>query len=233
MLQLTDVESGYGDLVIVDGVTMSVDTEEMVTIIGPNGAGKSTLLKTIVGLLPTRHGSIEYNGEDISAISTDEIIDHGISFVPQGDNIFPNLTVEENLKLASWQLDYEYDDRVQEIFDLLPVLQERTNQTAQTLSGGQQQMVAIGMALLPDPSQLILDEPSAGLAPKLVEDIFDKIVDINDNGTAILMVEQNAEDALRRSDRGYVLVQGRDEFEGMSDEILNSEEIAEMYLGSH
>jgi len=233
MLQLTDVESGYGDLVIVDGVTMSVDTEEMVTIIGPNGAGKSTLLKTIVGLLPTRHGSIEYNGEDISAISTDEIIDHGISFVPQGDNIFPSLTVEENLKLASWQLDYEYDDRIQEIFDLFPVLQERTNQTAQTLSGGQQQMVAIGMALLPDPSQLILDEPSAGLAPKLVEDIFDKIVDINDNGTAILMVEQNAEDALRRSDRGYVLVQGRDEFEGTGDEILNSEEIAEMYLGSH
>jgi len=233
MLQLTDVESGYGDLVIVDGVTMSVDTEEMVTIIGPNGAGKSTLLKTIVGLLPTRHGSIEYNGEDISAISTDEIIDHGISFVPQGDNIFPSLTVEENLKLASWQLDYEYDDRIQEIFDLFPVLQERTNQTAQTLSGGQQQMVAIGMALLPDPSLLILDEPSAGLAPKLVEDIFDKIVDINDNGTAILMVEQNAEDALRRSDRGYVLVQGRDEFEGTGDEILNSEEIAEMYLGSH
>jgi len=233
MLQLTDVESGYGDLVIVDGVTMSVDTEEMVTIIGPNGAGKSTLLKTIIGLLPTRHGSIEYNGEDISAISTDEIIDHGISFVPQGDNIFPSLTVEENLKLASWQLDYEYDDRIQEIFDLFPVLQERTNQTAQTLSGGQQQMVAIGMALLPDPSQLILDEPSAGLAPKLVEDIFDKIVDINDNGTAILMVEQNAEDALRRSDRGYVLVQGRDEFEGTGDEILNSEEIAEMYLGSH
>jgi len=232
MLQLTDVESGYGDLVIVDGVTLSVDKGEMVTIIGPNGAGKSTLLKTIIGLLPTRYGSIKCDGQDIFDISPEEILDYGISFVPQGDNVFPSLTVEENLKLASWQLEHAYDDRIPEIFGLFPDLEERTHQTAKTLSGGQQQMVAIGMALLPNPDLLILDEPSAGLAPKLVADIFDKIVDINDSGTAILMVEQNAEDALRRSDRGYVLVQGKDKFEGTSDEILNSEEIAEMYLGS-
>jgi branched-chain amino acid transport system ATP-binding protein len=237
LLDVSGLESGYGDLMIVQDVDIDVASDEMVAIIGPNGAGKSTLLKSIVGLLNIQSGSVSLDGKDITGLPPEEVIYEGICHVPQMDNIFPSLTVLENLKMGAWaldesDLDADFEDRVQEVYERFPVLEERPDQTAGTLSGGQQQMVAMGAALMLDPDLLILDEPSAGLAPQLVDDVFEKIVDINESGTAILMVEQNARRALRESDRGIVLDQGENRFEGTAESLLDSEEVAELYLGT-
>jgi branched-chain amino acid transport system ATP-binding protein len=233
-LKATDVVSGYGDAIIVDGASLEMQEGEMVTIIGPNGAGKSTFLKTIVGLLRVREGRVVFRGEDVTDLSAEEAIEHGICFVPQTDNVFGNLTVRENLKMGGWSLDDDavFETRVREVYDRFPELEGRLDTPANNLSGGQQQMVAMGAGLMLDPDLLILDEPSAGLAPDLVDDMFEKVAEINESGTSILMVEQNARRALAESDRGVVLDMGEDRLEGTGAELLESEEVAELYLGT-
>jgi ABC-type branched-subunit amino acid transport system ATPase component len=236
LLELEDVVSGYGDAIIVHGVDMEMADGEMVTIIGPNGAGKSTLLKTVVGVVEAREGTITFEGTDIAGKPPEKVVEHGICYVRQNDNIFPNLSVMENLKMGAWPAEgkdwFDFDERLQEVYDQFPILEERADQRAGALSGGQQQMVAMGTAMILDPDLLVLDEPSAGLAPQLVEEVFEKIVDINDAGTTVLMVEQNARAALERSDRGIVLDMGENRFEGTGAELLDSEEVAELYLGT-
>ncbi|MDG5776000.1 ABC transporter ATP-binding protein [Haloarculaceae archaeon H-GB2-1] len=233
LLEVDDIVSGYGDAIIVDGAHLDVEAGEMVTVIGPNGAGKSTFLKTIVGLLRIRDGSVRFDGEDITGVPAEDAIDYGICYVPQTENVFPNLTVRENLKMGAWTLDDGlFEDRTQRVFERFPELEGRMDALAGNLSGGQQQMVAVGAALMLDPELLILDEPSAGLAPDLVEDMFEKVEEINDTGTTILMVEQNARRALESSDRGIVLDMGETHMQGTGSELLNSEEIAELYLGT-
>jgi len=233
LLEVSDVVSGYGDAVIINGASLEVGDGEMVTIIGPNGAGKSTLLKTIVGFLDTREGTITFEGEDITDMEPDESIHRGICYVPQTDNLFPSLTVMENFKMGAWTLDDDdlFEERVEDVYERFPDLRELTGQRVGTMSGGQQQMVAMGSALMLDPDLLILDEPSAGLAPQLVDEMFQRIARINDDGTAILMVEQNARRALQESDRGIVLDRGEDRFRGTGQELLNDEEVIDLYLG--
>jgi branched-chain amino acid transport system ATP-binding protein len=233
-LEARDLVSGYGDAIIVDGASLEMAEEEMVTIIGPNGAGKSTFLKTIVGLLRVREGSVTFQGEDITDLSAEEAIEYGMCFVPQTDNVFGNLTVRENLKMGGWPLDDDalFEERVQEVYDRFPELEDRPKALAGNLSGGQQQMVAMGAGLMLDPDLLILDEPSAGLAPDLVDDMFEKVSEINESGTSVLMVEQNARRALEESDRGVVLDMGESRMEGTGAELLESDEVAELYLGT-
>jgi len=233
-LEASNLKSGYGDAIIVNGASLEMSEGEMVTIIGPNGAGKSTFLKTIVGLLRVREGRVDFQGKEITDLSADEAIEHGICFVPQVDNIFGNLTVRENLKMGGWSLDDddEFAARVAEVYDRFPELEDRPDALAGNLSGGQQQMVAMGAGLMLDPDLLILDEPSAGLAPELVNEMFEKITEINESGTSILMVEQNARRALEESDRGVVLDMGESRMEGTGAELLDSPEVAELYLGT-
>jgi branched-chain amino acid transport system ATP-binding protein len=236
LLEVSDLTAGYGDLVVVDDVDLTVGADEMVTIIGPNGAGKSTLLKSIVGLTDIKEGAVELDGRDVTDVPPERKIYEGICHVPQSDNVFPNLSVLENLKMGAWALDGSdatFEERVGEVYDRFPVLEERPGQRASTLSGGQQQMVAMGAALMLDPDLLILDEPSAGLAPQLVDDVFEKITEINEeSGTAVLMVEQNARRALQESDRGVVLDLGEPRMQGTGAELLDSEEVQELYLGT-
>jgi branched-chain amino acid transport system ATP-binding protein len=236
LLELEDVVSGYGDAIIVHGVDMEMTDGEMVTIIGPNGAGKSTLLKTIVGVVEARDGAIVFNGTDLAGKPPEEVVEYGVCYVRQNDNIFPNLSVMENLKMGAWPAEgedwFDFGERLQDVYDQFPILEERADQRAGALSGGQQQMVAMGTAMILDPDLLVLDEPSAGLAPQLVEEVFEKIVDINDAGTPVLMVEQNARAALERSDRGIVLDMGENRFEGTGAELLDSDEVADLYLGT-
>jgi ABC-type branched-subunit amino acid transport system ATPase component len=231
LLEVDNVVSGYGDMTILNGVDLEVAPGEVVSIIGPNGAGKSTLLKTIVGLLDPKQGSVVFGGDDITHTSPEDLVSRGVCYVPQTDNVFPSLSVEENLKMGSIALDDGFGERVNELEEMFPILSSRAEQRCGGLSGGQQQMVALASALVVDPDLLILDEPSAGLAPKMVDKVFDRIERINEAGTAILIVEQNARRSLRESDRGIVLAMGENRFEGKSEDLLDSEEIEELYLG--
>nr|WP_254282424.1 ABC transporter ATP-binding protein [Haloarcula salina] len=225
------MDAGYGDLQILTDVDMTVGEGEYVTIVGPNGAGKSTAMKSVLGLTTYMDGSIALNGEDIAGTDTNTVVSKGVSYVPQSDNLFSTMTVRENLLMGAYSLEEVPEDRLREVLDRFPILEERQMQRAGTMSGGQQQMIAMGCALMVDPDVLLLDEPSAGLAPDLVVDMFDKIDEINDAGTAILMVEQNAKEALRRCDRGYVLVNGENAYEGPGTELLNDQEVRERFLG--
>jgi len=231
LLAIDDLDAGYGDLQILDSVDLAVDDGEYVTIVGPNGAGKSTVMRSIFGLTTYMGGSIRFAGEEMSQLRPDEIIRKGIVYVPQNDNVFPSLSVRENLEMGAYVLDEVPEEQMERVFERFPILRERQEQTAGTMSGGQQQMVAMGRALMLDPDLLLLDEPSAGLAPDLVDDMFDRIDGINDDGTAILMVEQNAKEALPRCDRGYVLVQGQNRFEDAGDALLDNEEVRREFLG--
>ena len=231
LLEVGDLDAGYGDLQILNGVDMTVDDAEYVTIVGPNGAGKSTVMKTVFGLTTLMGGSITFEGTEISDRRPEDIITTGISYVPQTDNVFPSLSVRENLEMGAYILDSVPEDRIQRINERFPILADREGQKAGSLSGGQQQMVAMGRALMLDPDLLLLDEPSAGLAPDLVDETFDRIDEINDDGTAILMVEQNAKEALRRCDRGYVLVQGENRYEDSGDALLSDEAVRQDFLG--
>jgi len=231
LLEVADLDAGYGDLQILSGVEMTVADSEYVTIVGPNGAGKSTVMKTVFGLTTLMGGSITFDGTEISGRRPEEIITTGISYVPQSDNVFPSLSVRENLEMGAYILDSVPEDRIERIYERFPILAEREGQNAGSLSGGQQQMVAMGRALMLEPDLLLLDEPSAGLAPDLVDDTFDRIDEINDDGTAILMVEQNAKEALRRCDRGYVLVQGENRYEDSGDALLDNEAVRQDFLG--
>lgn len=231
LLEVGDLDAGYGDLRILNGVDMTVDDAEYVTIVGPNGAGKSTVMKTVFGLTTLMGGSITFEGTEISDRRPEDIITTGISYVPQTDNVFPSLSVRENLEMGAYILDSVPEDRIQRINERFPILADREGQKAGSLSGGQQQMVAMGRALMLNPDLLLLDEPSAGLAPDLVDETFDRIDEINDDGTAILMVEQNAKEALRRCDRGYVLVQGENRYEDSGDALLSDEAVRQDFLG--
>jgi ABC-type branched-subunit amino acid transport system ATPase component len=231
LLEVSALDAGYGDLQILEDVDMRVADGEYVTIVGPNGAGKSTVMKSIFGLTTHMGGTVEFDDVDITGYKPEDVIYEGLSYVPQSDNVFDALSVEENLEMGAYILDEVPQDQLAEIYDRFPILEERKSQKAGTLSGGQQQMLAMGRALMLDPELLMLDEPSAGLAPDLVEDMFDRIDGINDSGTAVLMVEQNAKEALRRCDRGYVLVQGQNRYEDRGDVLLENEEVRQQFLG--
>ncbi|MWG36085.1 ABC transporter ATP-binding protein [Halomarina oriensis] len=231
LLAVRDLDAGYGDLQVLDEVDLDVADGEYVVIVGPNGAGKSTVMKSVFGLTSFMGGAIEFDGTDIAGMVPEDIIHYGLGYVPQNENVFAGLSVRENLEMGAYILDEFPDDKLAEVFERFPILEERQEQKAGTLSGGQRQMLAMGRALMLDPKLLMLDEPSAGLAPDLVDEMFDRIDGINESGTAILMVEQNAKEALRRCDRGYVLVNGSNRFEDDGDVLLHDEEVRQEFLG--
>jgi len=231
LLEVSDLVTGYGEAEIVHGVNLEVGSGEMVTVIGPNGAGKSTLMKSVFGLIDCWEGGVRIDGTDVTGYRPDEITRVGASYVPQRENVFPNLTVRENLEMGAYIDEEVSENAYGEVYERFPILKERRNQKVGRMSGGQRQMVAMGAGLMIDPVLLLVDEPSAGLAPDLVGEMFERIRRIREDGTSILMVEQNARQALRYSDRGYVLDQGENAFEGPGEDLLESEEIEEMYLG--
>jgi branched-chain amino acid transport system ATP-binding protein len=232
LLELVGVSSGYDQMEILHEVSLEVGEAEIVTLIGPNGAGKSTLLKTIFGLLRPTRGQIRFRGNDITGLAPNAVVRRGVSYVPQTENVFPSLTVDENLELGAVTRTDDFRPRVREVMELFPVLAERRRQRAGTLSGGERQMLAMGRALMLDPVLLLLDEPSSGLAPLLVETVFSRIVEINRAGVAILLVEQNAREALEFSRRGYVLAGGQRRLEGSAAALLTDDEVARLYLGA-
>jgi ABC-type branched-subunit amino acid transport system ATPase component len=231
ILRAEGLIAGYiPEVDILNGVDLTVNQGEIATVIGPNGAGKSTLIKSIFGLLPPREGRVILRDEDLTGLRPHLITRRGMSYVPQLDNVFLSLTVEENLEMGA--LDQRTaDDRIKAMYEIFPRLGERRTQAAGTMSGGERQMVAMARALMPEPQVLLLDEPSAGLAPAFVEAIFEKIEEINSHGVTIVMVEQNARRALAMSDRGYVLDVGQNRFQGPGRELLNDPKVAELYLG--
>ena len=231
LLEFNNVVSGYGEMEILHGVSLEVEEGEIVSIIGPNGAGKSTLVKTIFGLLNTWEGNIVFSEEDITGMSPEQIVRKGMCFVPQVDNTFSTLTVHENLEMGAYIRDDDFRPRIEEIYELFPDIKDRRNTRVSKLSGGMRQMVALGRSLMLDPQMLLLDEPSAGLAPLVVEMIFDRIKAINQQGVTLLIIEQNARKALENSDRGYVLVDGKNRLDGPGPELLADEQIGELFLG--
>jgi ABC-type branched-subunit amino acid transport system ATPase component len=232
ILEATDITAGYTTEVnILYNVSLKLKSGEIVSVIGPNGAGKSTLLKTIFGILKPSTGNVTLNDEDITGLKPDRVAKRGISYVPQVDNVFPSMTIQENLEMGAFIRSDDFSQRIDEIYELFPVLGERRKQKAGQLSGGQRQMVAMGRALMLDPKVLLLDEPSAGLAPNLVEMIFEKIIDINKSGVSMIIVEQNAREALKMADHGYVLAMGKNVLDDTGDALLASEEVGRLYLG--
>lgn len=231
LLEAKSVVSGYGKVEILHEVSVYVNSKEMVSIIGPNGSGKSTLMKTIFGLLNPWKGEVTFDDDDITAMKPNQIVRQGLCYVPQEENIFPTLTVAENLEMGAFIRNDDYSGELENVYGIFPALTEKKEQEVGNLSGGQQQMVAMGAALMLNPDILLLDEPTAGLAPNLAQMILEKIKDVNDTGVAILIVEQNAREALKLSSRGYVLAMGENKFTGESDDLLEDEEVGELYLG--
>jgi branched-chain amino acid transport system ATP-binding protein len=234
LLELEDVHVHYGKVEALKGISLAIDEGEIVTIIGGNGAGKSTTLKTISGLRPVTSGTIRFRGQDIVGAPPHEIVRMGICHVPEGRGIFPDMTVMENLEMGAYARKGDRDGQahdLERVFDLFPRLLERRTQHGGTLSGGEQQMLAIGRALMAAPKLLLLDEPSMGLAPRLVAQIFDIVVEINRQGTPVLLVEQNAAQALRRADRAYVLETGRVVRRAGATALLGDDSVRAAYLG--
>ena len=232
VLEAENITAGYtAGVNILNSVGMQLKSGQIVSVIGPNGAGKSTLLKTIFGILKPANGKIRLRGEDITGLKPDKVAKKGISYVPQVNNVFPSLTIQENLEMGAFIRNDDYSQRLNEIYQLFPILGERKKQKAGQLSGGQRQMVAMGRALMVDPQVLLLDEPSAGLAPNLVEMIFEKIIDINKTGVSMIIVEQNAREALKMANHGYVLAMGRNVLDDSGEALLNNEEVGRLYLG--
>jgi ABC-type branched-subunit amino acid transport system ATPase component len=231
LLDVHHVNSGYGEMTILRDISMRVDAGEVVTLIGPNGAGKSTLLKTIFGLLMPTEGRIRFEDTDITGLTPPALVRRGMSFVPQVDNVFPSLTVQENLEMGAFVRSDGFAERLEEMYTFFPTLRLKRKQRVGGLSGGERQMVAMGRALMLDPRLLLLDEPSAGLSPRLVGMVFEKIAEINHAGVALLIVEQNARRALRLSHRGYVLASGQVRLEGTGDQLLSDAEVGRLYLG--
>jgi branched-chain amino acid transport system ATP-binding protein len=233
LLEVDGLESGYGDALVLRGVSLRAGRDEIVSLIGPNGAGKSTLLKTIYGLVPARAGSIRLHGREITRLRADRLTRAGVNFVPQVDNVFPSLSVAENLKVSVLPMPRsQRADAMARVEALFPIVRERARQRAGTLSGGQRKLVALARAVVTGPSLLLLDEPSAGLAPKAVADVFEKLAEIASLGIGIVMVEQNARRALALSHRGYVLDMGRNAFAGTGQELLADPNVVALYLGS-
>jgi len=232
VLETRGLVAGYlPDVDILHGVDLTVMPGEIVTIVGPNGAGKSTLIRAVIGLLMPRAGEVLLRGAEITGTKPHRVAAEGIGYVPQRDNVFPTLTVEENLELGATALGADAAPRLPTVFDLFPRLRERRRQRAGTLSGGERQMLAMARALIAEPDLLLLDEPSAGLSPLSMEAIFEKIREINAAGVPILMVEQNARRALGMSSRGYVLDLGRNRFEGTGAQLLHDPKVIDLYLG--
>ena len=234
ILEVKNLESWYGQVQILHDVNMKIYPGEMTCIIGPNGAGKSTILKNIFGLIKKNKGDILLNGKHIRKCKPDQIVRQGVSFVPQGRSVFPNLTVKENLELGGYIRTDDISEDLKNVFEKFPRLKERQDQKAGLLSGGEQQMVAIGRALMIKPKLLLLDEPSLGLSPQLKHLIFEKIVEINrDDGIGVLVVEQNARLSLALSHYAYVLELGRNKLQGPGKKLLKDKRVAKLYLGGH
>lgn len=233
LLQCEDLVSGYLPGVdILKGCHFELADGELVGIIGPNGAGKSTLVKTLFGLVPVREGRVVFRGEEVSNLNAHELVSHGIGYVPQQHNIFPSLTVMENLEMGAYLNPAMVAERFEMVAELFPLLAERRKQRAGLLSGGERQMVAMGRALMLDPEVLLLDEPSSGLSPANQDQVFARIQQINEAGVSLVMVEQNARRCLEVSDRGYVLDGGRNAHEGTGSELLNDPKVVDVYLGT-
>ena len=232
ILKVDDINVYYGAIHAIKGVSFEVNEGEVVTLIGANGAGKSTILKTVAGLLSSHTGSVQFMGKDLGGIPAHKIVPMGLALVPEGRQIFQQMTVEENLQMGAFTRPAsEYDESIADVYQRFPRLKERQNQIAGTLSGGEQQMLAMGRALMSKPSLLMLDEPSMGLAPILVEQIFDIVRELNQHGTTILLVEQNANMALSVAHRGYVLETGKIVATGTGAELLEDEAVKKAYLG--
>jgi branched-chain amino acid transport system ATP-binding protein len=231
LLEVDNVVSGYGEMEILHNVSIRVEKGEIVSLIGPNGAGKSTLMKTVFGMLTVRGGQVLFSDETITHLGPEQIVRRGVCYVPQVENVFASLTVRENLEMGAFIRDDDFSLRIEEIYELFPDLKERRGTRVGKLSGGMRQMVALGRALMLDPQMLLLDEPSAGLAPLVVEMIFERIRAINQQGVTFLIVEQNARKALENSDRGYVLVDGQNRLDGKGPELLADQQIGELFLG--
>ena len=225
--------AGYGSGPdIISSCSINVDRGEIVAILGPNGAGKSTAMKAMLGLLKLKFGSVSMDGKDISKLSPQDRVKQGISFVPQNKNVFPDLTVRENLEVGAFLRDDDVNKVIEEIYDLFQILKEKNSQIVGELSGGQRQQVALGRALMIKPSVLMLDEPTAGVSPIVMDELFQHIIKVKETNVAIIMVEQNAKQALSISDRGYVLVTGQNKFEGLGNELLQDPEVRRSFLGA-
>ncbi|MCA9856493.1 MAG: ABC transporter ATP-binding protein [Dehalococcoidia bacterium] len=231
LLEVSDLEAGYGDVLIVRGASMRVEPSEIVTIIGPNGAGKSTLLKAIFGMTNILGGSVRFNGDDVTRMPAHRLVELGAAFVPQTDNVFPRLSIRENLEMGAFRRKSGTNERIEELLGRFPDLGSRPGEQAGRLSGGQRQTLAMCRALMLDPTLLLVDEPTAALSPAARQDLFRQIQAIRDTGVAILMVEQNAREALEISDRGYVLVAGAVALEDRAETMLANEDIGRMFLG--
>jgi len=231
LIELKHVVAGYGGAPILNGVDIAIDKSDIGVIVGPNGAGKSTTLKAIFGLLKVTGGTITFAGEDIANSLPDRLVPKGLSFVPQEKNVFTSMTVEENLEMGAFTRRDDFSETLAWVYEMFPVLAEKRRQPAGELSGGQRQMVAMGRALMSQPSLLMLDEPSAGLSPRYVIEIFETIVRVNQEGVGILMVEQNARQALAFASKGFVLAGGQNRFTGTGPELIADPEVAKSFLG--
>lgn len=232
LLKVEEVHGGYGKADILNGCSLSVEKDEIAVIIGPNGAGKSTLMKAVFGLVHLRKGGVFFDDGDITNLATQKVVAHGLAYVPQESNVFPNMTVEENLEMGAFLRDDDYQHQIDRTYELFPRLAERRSQHAGTMSGGERQMLAMGRAMMMEPRLLLLDEPTAGLSPKFIDQTFEMVKHINKElGIGILMVEQNAKQALAIADKGYVLVMGQNRYEDSGQALLDNAEVAQMFLG--
>ena len=232
VIECNGIAAGYiKGLNILQGIDMIINEKEIVSIIGPNGAGKSTLLKAIMGIINISGGRFFIDGVEKTNTPTHQIVKEGVGYVPQVENVFPSLTIEENLEIGSWSIDTSIKQSISKIFDDFPMLKERRKDKAGNLSGGQRQILALARALTTSPKILLLDEPSAGLSPVAIKEVFEIVKEINSKGVAILLVEQNAKRALNFSDRGYVLDQGRNAYQGKGQELLDDPRVVDLYLG--
>ena len=229
----TKMTAGYGDGPdIISSCSITANKGEIVAILGPNGAGKSTAMKAMLGLLKLKSGSVILNGEDISNINPQDRVKKGISFVPQTRNVFAELTVRENLEIGGFLTESSLENKIESIYNLFPILNEKKSQVVGQLSGGQRQQVALGRALMSDPTVLMLDEPTAGVSPIVMDELFEHIIKVKKTNVAVIMVEQNAKQALSISDRGYVLVTGQNKFEGSGNDLLEDPEVRRSFLGA-
>ncbi|MCT9096751.1 ABC transporter ATP-binding protein [Haloarchaeobius sp. HME9146] len=230
-LDVQNVDSGYGEAQVLYDLSLHVNEDEIVCIIGPNGAGKSTVLKTVFGLLDPWEGQVTVGDRDITHTAPEDLVREGVGYVPQVENVFGSLTIDENLRMGGVAKESGLESTIDSLYERFPILDEKRQAKARTLSGGQRQVLALARALVMEPEVLLIDEPSAGLAPNIVQDVFQNVKKVNELGTSILMVEQNAKEGLGISDRGYVLDQGSVEFEDRAGDLLDNPEVSRLYLG--